>query len=357
MAGTELGKYDVVVIGGGPAGCYAAKTAAENGLRTLILEEHGAIGLPRHCVGWLIGAKFADDIVDKIQGRVMIHKLNGLLRRDAHTGDVKEEVTDVGGYYADRYAFDKEIGKLAVEAGAELMLNTRAIDLIRRDGRVVGVKTNRISEIEAKVVICADGLYSVTKGFAKKELIEEENEDHTFYTGISIELANVRDINPGWIELLEGTIGKLGPRTPTFWQHSESACYMTFSSMDEFYSLKSRDDNIISKRLKDAFPVQRSGYIQRHHMGKYFDKVVEAGIIFVGDASGSSGIIHGMISGHYAGMVAAKAVNENDPSKLFEYDKILKESDIYKSPYRWRETKKVYGSYENCLNRFKNIEV
>ena len=92
-------------------------------------------------------------------------------------------------------------------------------------------------------------------------------------------------------------------------------------------------------------------------MGKYFDKVVDAGIIFVGDASGSSGIIHGMISGYYAGMVAAKSVNENDPSKLFEYDKILKESDIYKSPYRWREAKKVYGSYENCLNRFKNIEV
>jgi len=35
--------YEVVVIGGGPAGCYAAKTTAERGVRTLILEQHGTI--------------------------------------------------------------------------------------------------------------------------------------------------------------------------------------------------------------------------------------------------------------------------------------------------------------------------
>jgi flavin-dependent dehydrogenase len=45
--GPGLEGIDVVVIGGGPAGCYAAKTIAEHGVRTLIVEEHGAIGLPR----------------------------------------------------------------------------------------------------------------------------------------------------------------------------------------------------------------------------------------------------------------------------------------------------------------------
>ena len=67
---SEIEGFDIIVIGAGPAGCYAAKTIAECGLRTLILEEHGTIGLPRHCSGWLIGAKFTDEIVDVIKDRI-----------------------------------------------------------------------------------------------------------------------------------------------------------------------------------------------------------------------------------------------------------------------------------------------
>jgi len=36
--------YDVVVVGAGPAGCLAAKYAAKNGAKTLIIEEHASIG-------------------------------------------------------------------------------------------------------------------------------------------------------------------------------------------------------------------------------------------------------------------------------------------------------------------------
>jgi pyruvate/2-oxoglutarate dehydrogenase complex dihydrolipoamide dehydrogenase (E3) component len=36
--GSRVMKYDVVVIGGGPGGLMAAKTAAENGLRVLLVE-------------------------------------------------------------------------------------------------------------------------------------------------------------------------------------------------------------------------------------------------------------------------------------------------------------------------------
>jgi len=31
-------KYDVIVVGGGPGGLMAAKTAAENGLKVLLIE-------------------------------------------------------------------------------------------------------------------------------------------------------------------------------------------------------------------------------------------------------------------------------------------------------------------------------
>jgi len=38
--------YDMIVVGAGPGGTMAAKVAAENGLRTLVLEKRQEIGTP-----------------------------------------------------------------------------------------------------------------------------------------------------------------------------------------------------------------------------------------------------------------------------------------------------------------------
>jgi len=351
----KIESCDIVVIGGGPAGCYAAKTTAERGLRTLVLEQHGTIGLPRHCTGWLIGAKFTQGIVDKIKDHVPFQKLNGCVRRDVKSGDIIEKVSDIGGYFVDRHTFDKEIARLAIESGAELMLNARVVDLIKEDGRVVGVASNRIPEIRAKVVICADGLYSINNGFARTELIREEKEEFSYYNGVQLELANVTDSNPGWIEIFETSDRTLGRRT--LWHHSQSKTYTTFTTIEDFESIKLRDDNILSKKLKRAFPVQIVGYMNRNYMGKFLDEVVGTGILFAGDASGNSGTIHGMISGQYAGEVAVRAVKDHNIEILFEYKNILRNSDIYKAPYCWRQVVEVYGSYKNCLDKFNDIEV
>src|SRR4051812_1386875 len=42
---------DVLVIGAGPGGLYAAGTLARRGHRVLVCEEHAAIGDPVHCTG------------------------------------------------------------------------------------------------------------------------------------------------------------------------------------------------------------------------------------------------------------------------------------------------------------------
>ncbi len=38
--------YDVIVVGAGPGGAIAAKVAADNGLRVLLLEKRQEIGAP-----------------------------------------------------------------------------------------------------------------------------------------------------------------------------------------------------------------------------------------------------------------------------------------------------------------------
>jgi len=69
------------------------------------------------------------------------------------------------------------------------------------------------------------------------------------------------------------------------------------------------------------------------------------------------GTIHSMISGYYAGEVAVRAIKDHNIEILFEFKNILKNSDIYKAPYCWRQVDKFYGSYKNCLHKFNNIEV
>ena len=40
---------DVLIIGGGPAGCSTAEETAKRGFRTIIIEEDEQIGLPIQC--------------------------------------------------------------------------------------------------------------------------------------------------------------------------------------------------------------------------------------------------------------------------------------------------------------------
>ena len=44
---------DVIVIGGGPVGSYAAINLAKLGVKVTVFEEHPAIGFPSHCAGHL----------------------------------------------------------------------------------------------------------------------------------------------------------------------------------------------------------------------------------------------------------------------------------------------------------------
>ena len=49
---------DVLVVGGGPSGLYAADRLARRGMTTIVCEEHATIGDPVHCTGVLATESF-----------------------------------------------------------------------------------------------------------------------------------------------------------------------------------------------------------------------------------------------------------------------------------------------------------
>ncbi len=349
-------RCDLVVIGAGPAGLWTAKTAAAQGLDVIVLEEHHSVGLPKHCSGWLLGCEFTNNMFSEFKGCLPYQKVYRWKVIDPFSKEVREVIEDTGwgGYLVRRELFDRELARLALMSGARLFLNVKVSELLREDGRVAGVKTSsqRVPEVRAKVTICAGGAKSTVR-FAQGEIASESEAE--IYPGVQMELVNVREISPGEIEMYESEDREISGRS--LWPYGQGVTLASFPSANSFFELKARQDNLFSKKLAISYPIYMGGFVNRKKMGYFFQRLVKGGVIFIGDACGCSGIIHGMITGLYAAKAAKEAVEDNEMQRVYQYEKEIKGSDIYDNPFCYRDIKGFYGSYRNWLERSKEIKV
>ncbi|MEA1928550.1 MAG: NAD(P)/FAD-dependent oxidoreductase [Candidatus Auribacterota bacterium] len=347
---------DIIVVGGGPAGCYAAWAAAEKGLNCRLLEEHTAIGLARHDPGWLIDTPFTEQLADRIKENLLIRRMTAFRVRDPFTGDILEDVPG-GGYIVRRDLLERELAIRAANAGAQILLKTRCTGFLKEKGRVIGVKTDRedLPELRAPVVICADGLHSTRDGLAAGEITAEENLD--FGSGVNLELANLKDTEPGTVELyLTATNRDLNYKHLVV--HEEGQCFLSFSSLANFVEVKERTDNILSEKLRRAQCLHIGGYLSRRHSGLFLKTIVKDGVIFIGDASGGGGAIHGMIQGCLAAGVAAQAIEKGDSSlnTLSLYQDLVTET-FQGALFYWFFVRENYGTFANWIERMRKIRV
>ncbi|MCC7554980.1 MAG: NAD(P)/FAD-dependent oxidoreductase [Methanoculleus marisnigri] len=153
--------YDILIIGGGPAGALAAKTAAEAGNTVCLIEKRAAIGTPVRCAEG-IGKELLKEFIKPDPRwiaadieRARIISPNGTaisLEQDRAGNEV--------GYVLDRKIFDRELVWQAAEAGADVIVKTRATAPIMENGAVRGAKVLSVgipADIRAEVVIAADG--------------------------------------------------------------------------------------------------------------------------------------------------------------------------------------------------------
>lgn len=346
-----MNDFDVIVIGGGPAGCYAGLSAATKGLSVAIFEEHRAIGSPRHDPGWLMESEFAQSVISAVGKNVPWSRVEEYRVCHAESGELIER-SRPGGYLIRRDLLEKEIAALAVKAGAKLYLRTKVVSIARNEGKVAGIETNSdfIPRATGKIFICADGLRSADKGFAVKEGLCKTGEVRA---GISYLLANA-DVSAGVIEHFLSSEPNLNYRC--FFTHRKDACFLGVPSIAIFNELKERQDNIVSRKIRNAHPLEINGYgaARSGKYGNYFEKIVRDNVIFIGDASGGSGNIHSMIQGQLAGTVAASAIKENDISekRLSEYQDLVFNT-LRKAPFFWFSAREDFGSFDNWFHAFK----
>ena len=192
-------RFDVIVIGAGPAGVAAAGALAGTGISVALLEA----GVYSGAENWSGCVYFAENLaaedcfgpaaVAAAPFERLVHRRGTLLHNGLDVVGV--ELTDPAVfkncYTVLRPVYDPYFAHLARAKGAVLLTNTTVTSLIRKEGRVTGVETNR-GPLYANVTFIAEGDAS---HLVRSEQLERVTAPH-YLQGVKAVLS----LTPGEIE-------------------------------------------------------------------------------------------------------------------------------------------------------------
>jgi digeranylgeranylglycerophospholipid reductase len=157
-------RYDVIVVGAGPGGSITAKTCAQGGLDVLLIEKRQEIGDPVRCAEGVGRDALKKHITPDKRWIAAEVKGSVLIAPDGTQVKMSEDASNPkAGYTLERKVFDRALAQQAAMAGAEVMVKTRATELLRSNGKITGIKAMYMGEtrdIRADIVIGADGVES-----------------------------------------------------------------------------------------------------------------------------------------------------------------------------------------------------
>ena len=332
--------YDVLVIGGGPGGAIAAKTAAEKGLSACIVEKRPAIGAPVRCAEG-IGKEALCEFIDPDPHWISA-EMTGAAIVAPDGFEMKLESKFAGnkvGYILDRKFFDRELVWRAAEAGADVAVKSRASAPIIENGCVKGAKIEScgvVTKVTAGVVIAADGVESkfsrwcgIDTAVPVREIMSSvqylmadiDIDAHTtvFYLGNEIAPEGYLWIFPKGERCANVGIGISGRKS------------------GEGHRAKNYLDRFVKKTFPCGKPIEYiAGGVS---VCRPLDCTVGDGLIIVGDAARvvdpltGGGIYNAMFTGRLAAEVAAECIGACDVSKpaLMKYDTIWRASKMGKA--------------------------
>jgi digeranylgeranylglycerophospholipid reductase len=316
-------EYDIIVVGAGPAGSIAARTAAEQGVSVLMLEKDRDVGYPVRC-GEAVSKAGVEEFIapDNKWIAASINKFS------FNAPDGKEVIIEFeeAGYVLERRIFDYELARTAASAGAEILTRAYVNGLLFDDGRVTGVKyeyRGEQKELNAKVIIAADGVESRVGRWAglKTHINFRDMESAVQITAANIPVEQDtlyfyfgKDVAPNgyfWIFPKGGNKANIGLGVNGLVGKNKSALSFLNDFMNRHYPKAP-----VLTSIAGGIPCSPT-----------LSKISAQGIMLTGDAArqvnplSGGGITSGMIGGDIAGKIAAEAVKKKNLDHILTYDK------------------------------------
>ena len=354
--------YDVVVVGAGPAGSMTAKWAAKGGARVLMIEKRQEIGSPVRC-GEGISRSWLDSVGIKLDPKSVAREVKGakIVAPNGTPFYLSEKMAgNEVGIVLDRVFFDKLLAHDAAKAGADLVLKTSAVKLLKSGNKVTGVKVKSFGEtkdIKCGCVVGADGYESQVGRWAG---INTNLAPRDITTCFQYRLTNI-DYDPDYCEFV------LGSKAPggyiwIFPKNEDTANVgigMQLTKLKDPADVKKHLDRFVlgDPRLKKGRPLELvSGAVS---ICAPIDRTVGDGVLLVGDAARQidpitgGGISNSCKAGKVAGEVLAKAAKEKNftAQSLQRYEKgwrSLLENNLYRN---WMAKEKLVTLTDDAFNK------
>lgn len=310
-----MNRYDIAVIGAGPAGSMAAKYAAKAGSKVILLEEHSCAGWPVECAG-LLGGKAMEES-ELCRGTAALLGMRGATVYSPSGFHLQFKAADCKAWVVDRRLFDRSMVLDALQSGAELRLRSSVRKIVwNGDHRILTLAGGEM--IQARIVISAEG---VRGRLARSAGISPPRK---ILSGAQVEVPFAVD-DPELVEVhLGDSPGLFAWVIPTGEDEARIGLCARDRGCDRLRAFLKKD--VIKGRLRGSPVAMNVGGLP---LGPP-DTTVADGFLAVGDAAGQvkptsgGGIYPGLVAAKIAGRVASAAAEEGDYSagRLAEYDRL-----------------------------------
>jgi len=320
---------DVLVVGAGPAGSSAARSAALNGAKTIFIDKKREIGNPVKCAEG-IGKYLFPYLPFKIPRDQLIWRIDGMFFW-ADDISIEREGSPWNGYSVDRKRFDKWLAENAVDAGAKLFTNTELVDLILDEEnnvkKAIAKRENHFLEIIPKVVVAADGSESTVLKLLDLYHPKEGDLAEVY----SWEMKNLDLYKPNFEQIFCGEFAPNGyayifPKSKDVANVGVGGIYLKKDIKDYFEEFLEIDP--VRKQVKNAeYVVEKS---KKAVWNDLTDKWVYRNVLLTGDAANQNlkpfveGILPSIICGDVAGItVSEKTKKTLEKDYIDNVEKIL----------------------------------